>query len=79
MEDDFDQYGGLSREHSELINKHNNKIETLMILAVNQFFTDFSFFALRFLISLTVDITIEIIPKIIKSIKPSFTSRFIVV
>ena len=57
-----------------IINMH-----MLMILAVNQFFTDFSFFALRFLISLIVDITIEVIPKITKSIKSSFTSRFVVV
>ena len=39
MEDDFDQYGGLSREHSELINKHNNKIESVKKIKSKWFLT----------------------------------------
>ena len=39
MEDDFEQYGGLSREHSELISKHNSKIESVKKIKSKWFLT----------------------------------------
>ena len=43
MEDDFKKYGGLSREHSELINKHNNKTESVKKIKSKWFLTTYLF------------------------------------